>query len=190
MSDAADPRPDDAPPDHPYSGFSTEVIELLRIAHASTPLHQLLGLRFVGAPDSQGPASQEPGSESKVIVEMPVAAGAFNGSGNLHGGAIATLVDVASGSAAARAGTFRPGHNTLVTADMHVRYLGRPKGTVVRAEARVMRAGRQLIVVECRVADDLGNLIAVADFAGMIVPLRQPLRPEGAVGGDAHVPDL
>ena len=185
MSDAGDARPDDAPPhdamaDHPYSGFSTEVIELLRVAHSSTPLHQLLGLRFVGAPDS----------ENTVIVEMPVAAGAFNGSGNLHGGAIASLVDVASGSAAARAGTFRPGYNTLVTADLHVRYLGRPKGTVVRAEARVMRAGRQLIVVECRVADDLGNLIAFADFAGMIVPLRQPLQGDGTVAGDAHVPDL
>ena len=182
MSDAADGvPPDNAPPpdamaDHPYSGFSTEVIELLRVAHSSTPLHQLLGLRFVGAPDSHDPAPEGADSENTVIVEMPVAAGAFNGSGNLHGGAIASLVDVASGSAAARAGTFRPGHNTLVTADLHVRYLGRPKGTVVRAEARV--------------ADDLGNLIAFADFAGMIVPLRQPLRPEGAVGGDAHVPDL
>ena len=132
---------DDVPSDHPYGGFSSEVIELLRVAHSTTPLHQLLGLRFVNGPDP-----------AVVIVEMPVAPGAFNGSGNLHGGAIASLVDVASGSAAARAGTFRPGENTLVTADMHVRYLGRPKGTVVRAEARVMRAGRQLIVVECRVA--------------------------------------
>lgn len=125
-----------------------------------------------------------------VIVEMPVAPGAFNGSGNLHGGAIASLVDVASGSAAARAGTFKPGENTLVTADLHVRYLGRPKGTMVRAVARVMRAGRQLIVVECHVADDLGNLIAFADFAGMIVPLRQPLEGDGKAAGDAHVPDL
>ncbi len=170
---------DDVSTDHPYGGFSSEVIELLRAAHSSTPLHQLLGLRFVTGPDP-----------AVVIVEMPVASGAFNGSGNLHGGAIASLVDVASGSAAARAGTFRPGENTLVTADMHVRYLGRPKGTVVRAEARVMRAGRQLIVVECRVADDLGHMIAFADFAGMIVPLRQPLRPAGAAAGDAHVPDL
>jgi uncharacterized protein (TIGR00369 family) len=172
----ADP---DAPPDHPYGGFSSDVIELLRAAHSSTPLHQLLGLNFVSGDDP-----------AVVIVEMPVAPGAFNGSGNLHGGAIASLIDVASGSAAARAGTFQPGKNTLVTADLHVRYLGRPKGTVVRAEARVMRAGRQLIVVECRVADDLGNLIAFADFAGMIVPLRQPLESEGAASGDAHVPDL
>jgi acyl-coenzyme A thioesterase PaaI-like protein len=77
-----------------------------------------------------------------------------------------------------------------VTADLHIRYLGRPKGTVVRAEARVLRAGRQLIVVDCRVVDDLGNLIAFADFAGMIVPLRQPLEAEGSARGDAHVPDL
>jgi uncharacterized protein (TIGR00369 family) len=169
----------DSLPDHPYTDFPSEVIELLRIAHSSTPLHQLLALQFVIGADPD-----------VVVVEMPVAPGAFNGSGNLHGGAIATLVDVASGAAAARAGTFKPGENTLVTADMHVRYLGRPKGAVVRAEARVMRAGRQLIVVECRVADDLGNIIAVADFAGMIVPLRQPLAKDGAVSGDAHVPDL
>ena len=47
MPDAAD----DAPTDHPYGGFSTEVIELLRVAHSATPLHQLLGLRFVNGPD-------------------------------------------------------------------------------------------------------------------------------------------
>jgi len=164
---------------HPFGGFSADVIEKLRHAHSSTPIHKVLGLQFVPSADP-----------AVVTVEMPVAPGAFNGSGNLHGGAIATIVDVASGSAAARAGTFRPGENTLVTADMHVRYLGRPKGTIVRAEARVMRAGRQLIVVECRVADDLGHIIAFADFAGMIVPLRQPLLPEGAAAGDAHVPDL
>jgi uncharacterized protein (TIGR00369 family) len=163
------------PEDHPFGGFSPEIIETLRAAHAATPLHQLLGLQF---------AMSEDGA---VIVEMPVAPGAFNASGNLHGGAIATLIDVASGSAAARAGTFRPGENTIVTADLHVRYLGRPKGKVVRARAQVMRAGRQLIVVECRVADELGNVIAFADFAASIVPLRQPL-PQSA--GDARNPDL
>ena len=35
------------PTDHPYGGFSSDVIELLRAAHSSTPLHQLLGLHFV-----------------------------------------------------------------------------------------------------------------------------------------------
>jgi uncharacterized protein (TIGR00369 family) len=158
-----------------YEGFDPDLIEHLRRAHAATPLHQVLGLRFIDA---------EPGL---VIVEMPVAPGAFNASGNLHGGAIATLVDVAAGSVAARTSSFRPGENTLVTADLHVRYLGRPKGDVVRAEARVMRAGRQLIVVEIRVVDDLGNVIAFADFSAMLVPRREPL-PQSQ--GDARMPDL
>ncbi|HVJ95633.1 MAG TPA: PaaI family thioesterase [Acidimicrobiia bacterium] len=168
--------------DHPFGGFSAEIIEKLREAHSTTPLHNLLGLQFAASPAKSG--------DGGVVVEMPVAPGAFNGSGNLHGGAIATLVDVASGFAAARAGTFKPGENTLVTADLHVRYLGRPKGTVVRALATVERAGRQLIVVACRVEDDLGNVIAVADFSAMIVPLRQPLVSEGEEAGDARVPDL
>ena len=168
--------------DHPFGGFSAEIIEKLREAHSTTPLHNLLGLQFAASTAKSG--------DGGVVVEMPVAPGAFNGSGNLHGGAIATLVDVASGFAAARAGTFKPGENTLVTADLHVRYLGRPKGTVVRALANVERAGRQLIVVACRVEDDLGNVIAVSDFSAMIVPLRQPLRSEGEDAGDARVPDL
>ena len=135
-----------------------ELMEYLRSTFTNTPLHRLLGIRMV--------QTDEPG---KVVVEMPVAPEAFNGSGNLHGGAIATLVDVAAGSCAARASNFEPGENTLVTADLHVRYLGRPKGDVVRAEAKVMRAGRQLTVIEVRVLDPLDNVIAFADFSAMLV---------------------
>ena len=127
-----------------------------------------------------------PAPTAPVAVEMPVAPGAFNGSGNLHGGAIATLVDVASGSAAAprrhasaRART--PWSRPICTCATSAAR----RAAVVRAEARVMRAGRQLIVVECRVADELGNVIAFADFSAMIVPLRQPLRPDDQ--GDVHV---
>ncbi|MGH8984574.1 MAG: PaaI family thioesterase [Acidimicrobiia bacterium] len=113
---------------------------------------------------------------------------AFNQSGNLHGGAIATLIDVACGSMAARSSSFEPGRNTIVTADLHVRYLGRPKGDVVRAEARLLRAGRQLVVVECQVLDTLDNVIAAADFSAMVVPLRDPLRASGRA--DNRAPDL
>jgi uncharacterized protein (TIGR00369 family) len=163
-------------PESPYGDFDPEIVEVLRRVHAETPLHKLLRLEFIDLGDGS------------VTVEMPVAAGAMNASGNLHGGAIATLCDVASGSCAARSGSFRPGENTLVTADLHVRYLGRPKGDVVRATARLLRAGRMLIVIETRVVDDLGNMIAVADFSGMVVPLRGTLRQ--AEGGDVRAPDM
>ena len=157
-------------------GVDDPHLEYLRTLFYEMPLHKLLGLRFVERDDGV------------VEMEMPVRAEAFNGSGNLHGGAIATLVDVAGGSCAARASGFDPLTQSLVTADLHVRYLGRPKGDVVRAEARVMRAGRMLIVVEVRVLDSLDNLIAFADFSSMVVPRREPL--QAGTRSDPSQPDL
>ena len=139
-------------------------------------LHRHLGMRIVSL------------TREVAVVELPVATPALNSSGNLHGGAIATLVDSACGIAAAVAtGADRSVH-TLVTADLHVRYLGRPKTDVVRAEARTVRAGRQLIVVECRVLDGADNLIATADFSSMLVPRREPLAVAQHVEPDA--PDI
>ena len=151
---------------------------LFRAAFTQTPLHALLGLRFT---------EPEP-TDGTVVIEMDVAPPAFNGSGNLHGGAIATLVDVAAGSCAGRVSGFDPLNHSLVTADLHVRYLGRPKAGPVRAEARPMRAGRMLVVIEVRVLDALDNVIAYADFSAMVVAHREPLA--GAVPTDPRTPDL
>ena len=127
----------------------------------------------------------EPGDSA---VGMPVAGVALNGSGNLHGGAIATLLDVACGIAAASAKGIDHEQHTLVTADMHVRYLGRPKTDTVRGEGRLVRAGRQLVVVEGRVVDAAGNVIASCDAAFMVVDRRKPLR--GAERVDPQALDL
>lgn len=134
------------------------------------PLHDLLGLEFV---------RPEPGSPT-AEVSMPVAPPAFGFTGALHGGAIATLVDLACALAAARCSGFDPMKESLVTADMHVRYLGRPRSDHVVAKAQVVKAGTQLIVVECKVVggtDDDGrdHVVASADFSMMIVPLRGPM---------------
>jgi len=153
------------------------LLDHLRVIFHETALHKLLGLRFV-----------ETDEAGVVRVEMPVGEEAFNASGNLHGGAIATLIDVAAGSCAARASGFDPLTQSLVTADLHVRYLGRPKTDTVVAQARLMRAGRMLIVVEIRVTDGLGNVIAFADFSSMVVPRREPL--DAASGSDPRSPDL
>ncbi|MEU5884062.1 PaaI family thioesterase [Spirillospora sp. NPDC047279] len=131
----------------------------------STPLHELLALEIVEI------------GEAHALLSMPVREEAFNSTGNLHGGAIATLIDVAAGTAAARGSGFEPGKNSLVTADLHVRYLGRPNGDTVYARAEILKAGRQLVIVECRVTDPEDRIIAAADFSMMLVPLRRPLRP-------------
>jgi uncharacterized protein (TIGR00369 family) len=159
-----------------YDDLDPEELERLRAYFRATPLHALLQLEFVE--EGEDPTDDR-SDGAEVVVRMPVRPEACGGSGNLHGGAIATLVDVASAAAAARAIGFVPGEQTLVTADLHVRYLGRPHGDTVFGRARVVRAGRQLIVVECKVVDVEGRVIASADFASMLVPLRRPL-VEGA----------
>lgn len=141
-------------------------MEVMRERFRNQPLHALLGLDLPREVDG------------RLVVEMPVREEAFGTTGNLHGGAIATLIDVASASAAARSSSFVPGENTLVTADLHVRYLGRPKTDTVRAEATVVHAGRTLVVVECAVLDGQDRIIAKGDFSGMVVALRKPLLPD------------
>jgi uncharacterized protein (TIGR00369 family) len=173
----------DAPPSPPDGSRLVRVAELpqedqdqMRAMLHRTPLQALLGIEIVelGAAHS--------------ILSMPVREQAFNSTGNLHGGAIATLIDVAAGTAAALGSGFRPGKQSLVTADLHVRYLGRPHGELVYARAEVLKAGRQLIVVECRVTDGAERLIASADFSMMIVALRPPLRP--TAGAKPTDPDM
>jgi uncharacterized protein (TIGR00369 family) len=144
------------------------LLDLANEGIRQSPLHRFLGLELVQADDDV------------AVLEMPVHANAFGGTGNLHGGALATLIDVASAIAASRQSPFDHEVQSLVTTDLHVRYLGRPHGDSVRAEARVLRAGRQLIVVECRVLDRDDRIVAAADFSSMLVARRHPLRPESA----------
>jgi uncharacterized protein (TIGR00369 family) len=129
-------------------------------------LHDLLDLRYEPPVDGVG----------RSEVRMPVAPDAMGFTANLHGGAIATMVDLACALAAAGAAGFDPSRQSLVTADMHIRYLGRPRTDEVVAVAEVLRKGKQLIVIDCQVTDSEDHLIAVADFSMMIVPVRQPLR--------------
>jgi uncharacterized protein (TIGR00369 family) len=148
----------------------------MRESFQQTPLHALLGIDVTEV------------GERHFVASMPVRESAFNSTGNLHGGAIATLIDIAAGTAAALGSGIDFETQSLVTADMHTRYLGRPHGDTVWARGEVLRAGRQLIVVECRVTDVDDRTIAYADFSSMIVSLRQPLFPEGKV--ERSQPDL
>jgi uncharacterized protein (TIGR00369 family) len=141
---------------------------MLAAALGEVPLHQLVDLRVVAAGDA-GPA----------IMEIPVHANALGNGGGLHGGAIALLCDVACAVAASSASTYDVSTHILVTADLHVRYLGPAKGDVVRAEASVVKAGRTLVVVQADVTDGEGGAVAVADFSAMLVPHRKPLLQEG-----------
>jgi uncharacterized protein (TIGR00369 family) len=163
--------------DHEDSEDSDD-LEARRAASYEIPLHKMLGFSYE-VPELDG---------DQAVVRMPVREEAFGSRGNLHGGAIATMVDVACALAAARNSGFDPDKNSLVTADVHIRFLGRPKGDWVEARADVVRVGRQLIVVECKVVDEQERVIASADFSSMLVPLREPLKPD--MNADPASPEL
>jgi acyl-CoA thioesterase len=85
---------------------------------------------------------------------------------------VGVLVDVVSAAAASTSAVVDHATSTLVTSDLHVRYLGRARGEHVRAEARVVKAGRSLVVIDTEVVDSEGTLVATADVAMSIVPHR------------------
>lgn len=72
-----------------------------------------------------------------------------------HGGVLATLIDIAGHMAVAA----RVGHG-VPTIDLRVDYLRMAAGEVLLAEARPLRLGRSIAVVDIRVLDDQSRLVA------------------------------
>lgn len=130
------------------------------------PLHDLLGFEVLAEIDGAPAGFTE--------VRLPVRPEAFGFTGNLHGGAIATLVDLACALAAVRASNPDLTQESMVTSDMHLRFIGRPRGANVVARAEVVRVGSQLIIIECKVVDAGGHVVATADVSMMRVSLRRP----------------
>ncbi len=89
-------------------------------------------------------------------MEMARTPEVLNLAGNPHGGAIATLIDHVGGVAVG----LTVGHGGP-TADLHIRFLRAPDGSPIRADARVLRTGRRLAVVEVRVYGQSGELAAI-----------------------------
>lgn len=148
----------------PVGGLDPELARLMKEAFVDVPLHRLLELDVVDV-----------GRPGVATMAIPIKANALGRTGQLHGGAISLLCDLACAAAASTASTYDATTTALVTADLHVRYLGPAKGDVVRAEAQVVKAGRTLIVVAAEVKDDTDRLLATADFSAMLVPYRTPL---------------
>lgn len=160
-------------PDPDVAVVGDGLLELMRDAFRGVPLHDVVGidLREVG--------------NGRAAVEIPLADGALSSFGTLHGGAIAVLFDVTCAAAASTDPSIDHSTHTLVTSDLHVRYLGRARGERVRAEARVVKAGRALVVLAAELTDDGGGLIATADMAMSLVAHRAP--QAGPAGDRARV---
>lgn len=119
----------------------------LQSAIDGSPCQKALGLRIVSFDADSG----------EVEIALPFGPAAARGAGGdqVHGGAIATLIDVAGDYAlAVRLGYFVP------TIDLRVDYL-RPAIGTLHAKATIVRCGRTLGVVDIAVVDNAEKTVAV-----------------------------
>jgi uncharacterized protein (TIGR00369 family) len=88
-------------------------------------------------------------------VALPYAAHLCNPQGSIHGGVIATAMDVSMGHLCHRF------LSTAVTIEMNLRFF-RPLTGPGRCTAALLNAGRRLVHLESRLTDDEGRPVAFA----------------------------
>jgi uncharacterized protein (TIGR00369 family) len=111
------------------------------------PLFSFLGVR-VERIDAQA-----------VTLALPLRPEFIQGGGVVAGGILAALADEAMAHVVLA--NLNPGESTA-TIEMNVRYLKSVREGTARAEARVVKRGRQVVTVEAEVKDGEGRLLARA----------------------------
>ena len=79
--------------------------------------------------------------------------------GVVHGGILAALADTA---AAIAAYTAVPEGTEIVTVELKINYLEPVPGGRIKADGRVLRAGRNFVVTECEIFNENGSMAAKA----------------------------
>lgn len=108
-----------------------------------------------------------------AVLALPFREEFLQGAGSLAGGIQAALMDEAMAHAVLAG--LEPDRQT-VTMDLHMRYL-RPAGrSSLRAEARIVRRGGKVVVVEGEIQNDAGEAVSLATASFLIIrpESRQP----------------
>ncbi len=110
----------------------------------------------------------EAAEAGRAVVRMRVAAMHKQVHGVVHGGVLAALADTAGGLA-----TYLvvPRGTRLATVEMKINFLEPVDRGTLRAEARVLRKGNNLAVVDCDVRGEMGRLAAKALMTFSIGPV-------------------
>lgn len=122
--------------------------ETLQQMLTKCPFHRFLGLTLEDY-------STEDGSIS-ISISARQEYSRSDGKIELHGGVIASLIDIAGDYAVAlKIGAGVP------TINLHVDYLRPARGIPAIASANIIRCGRSIAVVDIEVKDDTDTLIAI-----------------------------
>lgn len=100
------------------------------------------------------------GEAGEAVIECEVGPDHLNVGGTVHGGVIATLVDVAVGVACHTLDAERPGRATATT-ELNITFLQPSSAGPLTCRARIRRRGRSLAVGEAEVSDAAGRLMAL-----------------------------
>ena len=95
----------------------------------------------------------------RAIFRMDVKANHKQVHGVVHGGILAALADT---TGAIEAYTTIPRGTEIATVELSINYLEPVPGGRIKADARVLRTGRNFIVTECEIFNEDGSLAAKA----------------------------
>jgi uncharacterized protein (TIGR00369 family) len=110
----------------------------------------------------------------RAVVRMRVGERHKQLHGVVHGGVLAALADTAGGLATYMA---LPRGTRVATVEMKINYLEPVKKGTIVAEARVLRQGRNLAVVDCDLRDKKKQLVGKALMTFSIAPVEARHRP-------------
>jgi uncharacterized protein (TIGR00369 family) len=116
------------------------------------PIGKLLGLRITGR------------GAGRATVEFEASGRYANPMGTLHGGVLCDLADAAMG--VAYLSTLAEGE-TATTIELKINFLRPVWNAKLRAEARVVRAGKLVGLIECDILDERQRLVARASSTCM-----------------------
>ncbi|WP_052849851.1 PaaI family thioesterase [Streptomyces avicenniae] len=135
-------------------------LALARKVLAAQPFSALLGTRLTAFGDGE------------ATLELAVRDDLRQQDGHLHGGVLAYAADNALTFAAGTVAGAR-----LLTAGFTIDYLRPARGTLLRAHARVVRAGRSRVVCRCDLSavDDAGEETLCAVAQGTIAVPEPPV---------------
>jgi uncharacterized protein (TIGR00369 family) len=121
--------------------------EYARRFRTDNPFHALIGVELVER------------GEGHARCRLPVTEQVRGGvAGSVHGGVLSALVDIVT--LAAVSTVAQPGEQMAGTADLNISYLRPALGDAVFAQARVLKKGRTLAVVDVDLLDAESRLLA------------------------------
>jgi uncharacterized protein (TIGR00369 family) len=133
------------------------------------PIAQLIQMRVVDVEDG------------RITFAWTPDASMYNGLGMVHGGAVSTLLDTATGCALHTTLPEGVGYTSVEIKINYLKAVTEASGTLMAA-GTVVKAGSRIGFTEANITDASGNLVATATSTLLIFDLRSPAKRSSSNG--------